>query len=254
MTETTTTDVPPEEDGAGSEATPTAAEISGALEALLLLAEEPQRTDELAAAVGAPETVVGEALTALVAFYDETGRGFELRQVGGGWRYYTREEHAELIAASVLEGQQSRLSQAALETLAVIAYTQPISRGRVSAVRGVNVDGVIRTLLARGLIEEAGHDADSGAVVFATTSYFLERMGLRSLEDLPALAPHLPDAEVLEAELGQLAAAASAGEDHDHPGQDRPAHHHQGQGPPGHGQPAPGQQNHHEHDESEDMT
>jgi segregation and condensation protein B len=99
------------------------------------------------------------------------------------------------------------LSQAALETLAVIAYTQPISRGRVSAVRGVNVDGVIRTLLARGLIEEAGHDADSGAVVFATTSYFLERMGLRSLDDLPPLAPHLPDVDELEAELSQLALA-----------------------------------------------
>jgi segregation and condensation protein B len=231
MTETTTTDVSPG-DG-GTVPTPTAAEISGALEALLLLAEEPRRTDELAAAVGAPETVVGEALAALVAFYDETGRGFELRQVGGGWRYYTREEHAELIAASVLEGQQSRLSQAALETLAVIAYTQPISRGRVSAVRGVNVDGVIRTLIARGLIEEAGHDADSGAVVFATTSYFLERMGLRSLDDLPALAPHLPDAEVLEAELGQLA-TPPAGDDH--------------------GRPDPNHQNHHEHDEPEDMT
>jgi segregation and condensation protein B len=233
MTETTTTDVPPEEDG-GTAPTPTATEISGALEALLLLAEEPRRTDELAAAVGAPEAVVGEALAALVAFYDETGRGFELRQVGGGWRYYTREEHAELITASVLEGQQSRLSQAALETLAVIAYTQPISRGRVSAVRGVNVDGVIRTLLARGLIEEAGHDADSGAVVFATTSYFLERMGLRSLDDLPALAPHLPDAEVLEAELGHLAATASAAADD--------------------GRPDQNQSNHHEHDEPEDMT
>jgi segregation and condensation protein B len=231
MTETTTTDVPPG-DG-GTVPTPTPAEISGALEALLLLAEEPRRTDELAAAVGAPETVVGEALAALVAFYDETGRGFELRQVGGGWRYYTREEHAELIAASVLEGQQSRLSQAALETLAVIAYTQPISRGRVSAVRGVNVDGVIRTLLARGLIEEAGHDADSGAVAFATTSYFLERMGLRSLDDLPALAPHLPDAEVLEAELGQLAAPPAADD---------------------HGRSDPNSQNHSEHDEPEDMT
>jgi segregation and condensation protein B len=229
MTETTTTDVPSEGDS-GTAPTPTAAEVSGALEALLLLAEEPRRTDELAAAVGAPEAVVGEALAALVAFYDETGRGFELRQVGGGWRYYTREEHAELIAASVLEGQQSRLSQAALETLAVIAYTQPISRGRVSAVRGVNVDGVIRTLLARGLVEEVGHDADSGAVVFGTTSYFLERMGLRSLDDLPALAPHLPDAEVLEAELGQLATPTSA-EDHGR-----------------------SDQNHHEHDEPEDMT
>ena len=105
----------------------------------------------------------------------------------------------------MLEGQQAKLSQAALETLAVIAYSQPISRGRVSAVRGVNVDGVMRTLLARGLIAEAGHDPESGAVVFATTSYFLERMGLRSLDELPPLAPHLPEVEELEAELSQLA-------------------------------------------------
>lgn len=186
----------------------TPADVSGALEALLLVAEEPRRSDDLAAALGAPEPVVRQALAELVAFYDETGRGFELREVGGGWRYWTREEHADLIAATVLEGQQSRLSQAALETLAVIAYTQPISRGRISAVRGVNVDGVIRTLAARGLIEEAGHDGDSGAVVFATTHHFLERMGLRSLDDLPALAPHLPEASVLEAELGQLAATS----------------------------------------------
>ncbi len=184
---------------------PTPDDLSPAIEALLLVAEEPRRTDDLAAALGAPEPVVRQALADLVRFYDETGRGFELREVGGGWRYWTREEHADLIAATVLEGQQSRLSQAALETLAVIAYTQPISRGRVSAVRGVNVDGVIKTLVARGLIEEAGHDTDSGAVVFATTGHFLERMGLRSLDDLPALAPHLPEASALEAEL-QLAA------------------------------------------------
>ncbi|SDS27624.1 condensin subunit ScpB [Friedmanniella luteola] len=187
----------------------TPADVSGALEALLLVAEEPRRSDDLAAALGAPEPVVRQALAELVRFYDETGRGFELREVGGGWRYWTREEHADLIAATVLEGQQARLSQAALETLAVIAYTQPISRGRVSAVRGVNVDGVIRTLLARGLVEEAGQDVDSGAVVFATTSHFLERMGLRSLDDLPALAPHLPEASALEAELGQLAAGSA---------------------------------------------
>jgi segregation and condensation protein B len=180
-------------------------EVSGALEALLLLAVEPLSVTELAQAVGVPEPVVAETLTELVAFYDETGRGFELRELGGGWRYYTREEHADLVSRYVLEGQQAKLSQAALETLAVIAYSQPISRGRVSAVRGVNVDGVIRTLLARGLIEEAGHDRDSGAVVFATTSYFLERMGLRSLDELPPLAPHLPAVEDLEAELSQLA-------------------------------------------------
>ena len=119
------------------------------------------------------------------------------------------QEYADLISTYVLEGQQSKLSQAALETLAVVAYTQPISRARVSAVRGVNVDGVMRTLLARGLIEEVGHDHESGAVLFATTSYFLERMGLKTLDELPALAPQLPEVEELEAELGQLAEAAA---------------------------------------------
>ena len=185
------------------------ANVAGGLEALLLLAAEPVSDFELAQAVGVPESVVSETLAELVAFYDETGRGFELRQVAGGWRYYTREEHADLIARYVTEGQQSKLSQAALETVAVVAYTQPISRGRVSAVRGVNVDGVMRTLLARGLIEEAGHDPESGALLFATTSYFLERMGLQSLDDLPPLAPQLPEVEELEAELNQLAEAAA---------------------------------------------
>ena len=195
--------------------------VAGALEALLLLAVEPVTEFELAQAVGVPESVVAETLMELVAFYTETGRGFELRQVGGGWRYYTREEYADLITRSVVEGQQSRLSQAALETLAVVAYTQPISRARVSAVRGVNVDGVMRTLLARGLIEEAGHDPESGAVLFTTTSYFLERMGLKTLEDLPPLAPQLPEVEELEAELGQLAGTA-AGSGHVDPGPPEP--------------------------------
>jgi segregation and condensation protein B len=188
----------------------TAQDISGAVEALLLLADEPLSENALAEAVGVPRSVIDECLAELVAFYDETGRGFELRQIGGGWRYYTREEHADLVARYVLEPQQSRLSQAALETLAVVAYSQPISRARISAIRGVNVDGVIRTLLARGLITEAGHDAESGAVVFATTSYFLERMGLRSLDELPELAPHLPEVSELEAELRLLAADSDA--------------------------------------------
>ena len=180
-------------------------DISGAVEALLLLADEPLSEEALAAAVDVPRSVIDECLAELVAFYDETGRGFELRQLGGGWRYYTRNEHAELVARYVLEPQQSRLSQAALETLAVVAYLQPISRARISAIRGVNVDGVIRTLLARGLISEAGHDSDSGAVVFSTTAYFLERMGLQSLDGLPELAPHLPEVTELEAELRQFA-------------------------------------------------
>jgi segregation and condensation protein B len=180
-------------------------DISGPTEALLLLATEPMSELELAEALDVPVAVVEDCLTELVAFYDETGRGFELRRLAGGWRYYTREEHAPLIRALVTKDGQAKLSQAGLETLAVIAYSQPISRSRVSAVRGVNVDGVVRTLLARGLITEAGHDADSGAVTFATTGYFLERMGLQSLDDLPPLAPHLPDADELEAELSELA-------------------------------------------------
>lgn len=190
-------------------------DVTGALEALLLIADEPMAEIDLATALDAPIAVVGDALAELAAFYDETGRGFELRQVGGGWRYYTRAEHADLICRYLLEGQQARLSQAALETLAVVAYQQPVSRARVSAVRGVNVDGVIRTLLSRGLITEAGQDQESGAVLFQTTGYFLERLGLRSLDELPALAPHLPEAAELEAELSQLARSASADEQND---------------------------------------
>lgn len=184
---------------------PTAA----ALEALLMLATEPTPATDLAEAVGEPVDVVVEALTELASFYDRTGRGFELRDVGGGWRYYTREEHAEMISQWLLEGQRATLSQAALETLAVVAYLQPISRGKVSAVRGVNVDGVMRTLATRELIEEVGRDPETGAYLFATTSYFLERMGMSSLDELPALAPHLPDASALEAELADLAAAGA---------------------------------------------
>jgi segregation and condensation protein B len=203
-------------------------DVAGALEALLLLATEPVTEFELAQAVGAPESVVAETLAELVAFYEETGRGFELRQVSGGWRYYTRKEYADLITRYVIEGQQSKLSQAALETLAVVAYFQPISRARVSAVRGVNVDGVMRTLLARGLVEEVGHDHESGAVLFATTSYFLERMGLTTLEDLPPLAPQLPEVEELEAELSQLAdAAPGSGHGNPEPADRRPDRSHE---------------------------
>jgi segregation and condensation protein B len=179
--------------------------LSGAIEALLLMATEPVPAVELAQALCAPVVRVEAALAALVRFYIETRRGFELRHAGGGWRYATRPEFAGIVSAYVLDGQHGKLSQAALETLAVIAYLQPSSRSRISAVRGVNVDGVVRTLLARDLIAESGRDPVSGAVLFTTTPYFLERMGLRSIDDLPPLAPHLPDASTLEAEL--LAAA-----------------------------------------------
>ncbi len=179
--------------------------LTAPLEALLLMATEPVGAAELAQALSVPVPVVGEALEALAAFYDETGRGFELRQVGQGWRLYTRPEHHEVVSAWVLDGQQARLSQAALETLAVVAYLQPIARSRVGAIRGVNVDGVMRTLAARGLIEEAGHAEEGGAVLWRSTDQFLQRMGYTSLDQLPPLAPHLPEASLLEAELAALA-------------------------------------------------
>ena len=168
------------------------AELRPALEAVLMVADQPLDQVTLATAVGYPVTEVSEALTALAGEYDEQGRGFELRNVAGGWRFYTREAYASVVERFVLDGQQARLTQAALETLAVVAYKQPVSRARVSAVRGVNVDGVMRTLLTRGLVEEAGTDHETGAHLYRTSSYFLERIGLTSLADLPDLAPFLP--------------------------------------------------------------
>lgn len=183
--------------------------ISAPLEALLLMASEPVGAAELAHALAVDVPVVWDALERLASFYDQSGRGFELRQVGEGWRLYTRPEHADLISRWVLEGQHSKLSQAALETLAVVAYLQPISRSRVSGIRGVNVDGVMRTLTTRGLIEEAGASEETGAMLFATSPLFLEKMGYTSLDDLPPIAPHLPEASLLEAELVGLAEAMS---------------------------------------------
>ncbi len=180
-------------------------EIEPALEALLLLATEPLPVIALAEAIDQPTDVVQQHLESLAEFYDQTGRGFQLRQVAGGWQFATRPEQADLISRWVVEGQQNRLTQASLETLAVIAYMQPVSRSRVSAVRGVNVDGVVRTLLARGLITETSHDETTGAGLLSTTDYFLERLGLASIDDLPPIAPHLPEAADLEAELAALA-------------------------------------------------
>lgn len=176
------------------------------LEAIVLMATEPVTTETLAAAVDRPVVEVGEVLADLADWYTATGRGFELRHVGGGWRLWTRADLADALGAWVLEGQQARLSQAALETLAVIAYLQPVTRSRVSAVRGVNVDGVVRTLAGRGLVTEAGTDPLGGAKLYVTTDRFLERMGLASLADLPPLAPYLPEAADLAAELADRAA------------------------------------------------
>jgi len=174
------------------------AELRPSLEALLMIADQPLDETTLATAVGHPVAEVTRALAELAGEYDEQGRGFELRQVAGGWRYYTRDEFAPVVETFVLDGQQARLTQAALETLAVVAYRQPVSRARVSAIRGVNVDGVMRTLVTRGLVEEAGQDHSSGANLYRTTSYFLERIGVTSLDDLPELAPYLPDLDELD--------------------------------------------------------
>lgn len=172
--------------------------LAGQLEAILFVVEAPVTVTALAAAVDRPAPVVYDALDALRAAYDERGAGFELREVAGGVRLYTRAEHADVVEQFLQDGQRSRLTQAALETLAVIAYRQPVTRARVSAIRGVNVDGVVRTLLARGLVVEVGADPETGGGLFRTTDLFLERMGLTSLDELPSLAPLLPDVEGLD--------------------------------------------------------
>lgn len=163
-----------------------------ALEAVLMVADEPISAVRLATVLGLPTATVLDHLDALAASYRAQLRGFELRQVGDGWRIYSAAAHADVVGRFVLDGQTARLTHAALETLAVIAYRQPVTRGQVSAVRGVNVDSVVRTLAARGLVGEIGTEP-SGAVLYTTTPYFLERMGMTSLDELPPLAPYLPD-------------------------------------------------------------
>lgn len=175
------------------------------LEAVLMVVESPVPDVVLAQVLEQPTENVLAALRELSDEYTAQGRGFDLRQVAGGWRFYTRPEHAEAVEKFVLDGQQSKLTQAALETLAVVAYRQPVSRSRISAVRGVNCDGVMRTLLARGLVEEYGTEPETGAFLYRTTDFFLERMGLVSLDELPDLAPFLPEVEALEAETEGLA-------------------------------------------------
>lgn len=187
------------------------AALRPSLEAVLMVADQPLDAVTLATAVGHPVEDVVAALQLLAEEYDEADRGFELRNVAGGWRYYTREDYAHVVERFVLDGQQARLTQAALETLAVVAYRQPVSRARVSAIRGVNVDGVMRTLLTRGLVEEAGSDPETGAHLYRTTGYFLERIGVTGLDELPELAPYLPDLEDMEEELGALATQHSPG-------------------------------------------
>ena len=174
------------------------ADFEAALEALLLVVDSPAEEELLATALDAPVARVTETLERMAAGYTERQRGIDLRKVGGGWRFYTRDRFAPYVEKLLLDGQRAKLTRAALETLAVIAYRQPVTRQRVAAVRGVNVDGVIRTLLARGLIEETGTDTDTGGFLFRTTELFLERIGLSSLDDLPPIAPLLPEVDAID--------------------------------------------------------
>ena len=179
-------------------------EVKRALEAILMVVDEPVTEIILAQITETPTELVAASLNELAKEYEESARGFELRQIAGGWRFYSHPDLAAVVEKFVLDGQQSRLTQAALETLAVIAYRQPISRARVSAIRGVNVEAVMKTLITRGLVEERGLEPETGAILYGTTSFFLEKIGLNQVEDLPALAPFLPDVDGLDEVLATL--------------------------------------------------
>ncbi len=175
------------------------AALGAALEALLLVVDAPTDDAALAAALGQPVARVRAAVLALAQRYAADGRGIDLRRVGGGWRFYTRDTYAPFVERLLLDGRRATLTRAALETLAVVAYRQPVTRARVAAVRGVNCDGVLRTLVTRGLVEEAGVDGATQGTLFRTTELFLERLGLESTDDLPPLAPLLPDVDAIDA-------------------------------------------------------
>ena len=174
--------------------------LRGTIEAILLVADEPVPVSRLAQGIGVGEPEVEAELRTLARELADRGSGIAAREIAGGWRFYTAPEYADAVAAYLVEGQSARLSQAALETLAVIAYRQPVSRARIAAVRGVNVDGVVRTLVMRGLIDECGTEPSTQAVLYGTTPLFLEKVGLTALEELPPLAPLLPDIETLDDE------------------------------------------------------
>ncbi|PBA31116.1 SMC-Scp complex subunit ScpB [Mycobacterium intracellulare] len=173
-------------------------ELGSVLEALLLVVDTPVTAEALASATQQPVYRIATKLQEMAEDLTARDSGIDLRKNSEGWRMYTRARFAPYVEKLLLDGARSKLTRAALETLAVVAYRQPVTRARVSAVRGVNVDAVMRTLLARGLITEAGVDDDSGATTFATTELFLERLGLTSLADLPDIAPLLPDVDTIE--------------------------------------------------------
>lgn len=174
------------------------AALRSALEALLFVADAPVQLSQLAAAVQRPAAEVAQALAEITADLDRRDAGWQLRPAATGFRLYTRDRYAPVVEAFLLDGQRAKLSQAALETLAVVAYRQPVTRARISAIRGVNVDGVVRTLLARELITEVGSDPDTGGGLYRTTDTFLEKMGIASVDELPSLAPLLPELDTLD--------------------------------------------------------
>lgn len=173
-------------------------ELRTALEAVLLVVEDPVDEVTLAQVLERPREEIGQVLREIAAEYDAAERGFELRSGAGGWRLYTRASCAPYVERFAREGQTAKLSQAALETLAVVAYRQPTTRSRIAAVRGVNVDAVIRTLVTRGLIAEVGVERETGAILYATTDHFLDRLGIASLDQLPDISDYLPDHSVLD--------------------------------------------------------
>ncbi len=172
--------------------------IPAALEALLMVSDQSMTAVDLATLLEVPTDAVESTLLELAKQYVADKRGFELRIVDGGWRFFSAQHCADVVARLATDGRSAKLTQAALETLAVVAYKQPVSRARIGAIRGVNVDGVMRTLMTRGLVTEIETDPTTGAVLYGTTGFFLERMGLSSLADLPAIEDHLPDLAVLD--------------------------------------------------------
>lgn len=179
-------------------------ELKAALEAILMVIEEPVSVNVLAQVTETSAEIVDNALKSLESEYRSDGRGFQLRNVAGGWRFYSAPEQSGFVERFVIDGQPAHLTQAALETLAVIAYRQPVSRARISAIRGVNVEAVMKTLVTRGLVEESGVEYETGSTLYSTTSYFLQRLGLNSIGDLPALAPFLPDLDALDDVIATL--------------------------------------------------
>jgi segregation and condensation protein B len=175
-------------------------EARGAIEAVVLAATEPVPPALLAQLVELPTARVEELCDELAAEYEREGRGFQLARVAGGYRFQTHPDAYAYVERFVLEGQVARLSGPALETLAIVAYKQPIARAQISAIRGVNVDATLKTLVARGYIEESGHEHTPGnPTLFSTTRAFLERLGIDSLADLPPLADFVPESSLVEA-------------------------------------------------------